>query len=81
MHIPLRMCIACRRHKPKPELLRFGVDRASGLIVRRAASASDGRSVYICPAAECLGRAEKKRIMRRLLKAEESEGLYKIPED
>lgn len=79
MHIPLRMCIACREHKPKRELLRLRT--ANGVVMPDTDKVPIGRGVYICKSEECIRLAEKKRAASRHLKAQPCEGLYRLLED
>ncbi|WP_018466954.1 YlxR family protein [Calidithermus timidus] len=56
-HIPERMCVACRRRRPKRELLRI-VLTAEGPVIDPTGK-KPGRGAYVCPdQAECW--AEKK---------------------
>lgn len=79
MFIPLRMCAACREHKPKAELIRIAA--AGGAAVPDISGRMPGRGVYVCRNADCIRLAEKKRIISRQLKAEPQDGLYRLLED
>lgn len=79
MHIPERMCVACRRHRPKQELLRLKAK--DGAVVPDTDKPATGRGVYICKSAECIKLAEKKRVASRQLKAKPCDGLYRLLED
>jgi predicted RNA-binding protein YlxR (DUF448 family) len=49
---PVRTCIACRRSRPKSELLRLAATpRGIRLDVRQR---GEGRGAYLCPNPECL---------------------------
>jgi predicted RNA-binding protein YlxR (DUF448 family) len=51
-HIPERTCIACRRARPKRELIRLVCPAEREVeIDRRGRSA--GRGAYLCPSLEC----------------------------
>ena len=81
MHIPLRMCAACRAHRPKRELIRLMADEDTGAIVPAADNKATGRGVYICRNAECIRLAQKKRTAQKYLKMKASDDLYKLLED
>jgi predicted RNA-binding protein YlxR (DUF448 family) len=50
---PRRTCVACRRVRPKAELVRL-VRRADGEIV--AQNMGPGRGAYVCPSPDCAER-------------------------
>lgn len=77
---PQRSCIACRRVRPKQELLRV-VRTPRGEIAADPAGKTPGRGAYICPAEECFGMALKQRKFDRALgKRVEEESLARIAE-
>ena len=47
MHIPLRMCIACRQMKPQNELIRFVREINTGNIMLDTDKKLMGRGAYI----------------------------------
>ncbi len=55
-HIPMRSCIACRRQRPKHELIRFVAD-ADGRVECDPDSRKPGRGAYTCPDEKCFGQA------------------------
>ena len=59
MHIPERMCIACRSMKPKNELLR--IVKNGGDVVLDISQRLEGRGAYICKNTECIENARKRR--------------------
>ena len=63
---PVRMCVGCREHAPKKELIRI-VRTPAGEIVADAAGKTPGRGAYICRKADCLARARKSRALERML--------------
>ncbi|MBE9159696.1 YlxR family protein [Nodosilinea sp. LEGE 06152] len=68
-----RRCVSCRRVGPKTEfwrLVRVHPDRTVQL------GDGMGRSAYLCPQADCLRQAQKKRRLGRALKANVPEELY-----
>ncbi|MCE1245591.1 MAG: DUF448 domain-containing protein [Firmicutes bacterium] len=46
-HIPLRMCIVCRKLRPKQELLRMGRSE-DGLLHHDQKRTLKGKGIYIC---------------------------------
>ena len=53
--IPMRMCVGCRQMRPENEIKLDRTGKASG------------RGAYICPAVECLEKAQKIRALERAL--------------
>lgn len=80
-HVPLRMCIVCRRHLPLSELIRMVADKESRMIVPDIHKKKIGRGAYICRNIDCIKKAEKRQIPQRHLKYPVSEELYKLAED
>ena len=64
--IPMRMCVGCRQMRPKKELLRIVRTPENEIRLDRTGKAS-GSGAYICPAAECLEKAQKIRALERAL--------------
>jgi len=71
--IPVRMCLGCREHKPKSELVRV-VKSPEGEISLDKNEKKPGRGAYVCNDTDCLKRVIKTNALARALKA-------KIPED
>ena len=65
-HIPLRTCVACRRVRPKGELLRI-VRTSEGEIRADIAGRLSGRGAYVCPTKSCLTSALKPGKLERVL--------------
>ncbi len=63
---PVRMCVGCRAHEPKKELIRI-VRTPNGEIVADAKGKTPGRGAYICRKAACLEKARKSRALERML--------------
>lgn len=63
---PVRMCVGCREHMPKKELIRI-VRTPAGEIVADAKGKTSGRGAYICRKAACLQKARKSRALERAL--------------
>lgn len=65
-HQPQRSCVACRRAKPKRELLRI-VRGPDGRVSVDPRGKAPGRGAYIGPARECLALALERRAIDRAL--------------
>ena len=74
MHIPERMCIACRSMKPKSELLRLVND--GGNVVLDISQKLEGRGAYICRNRDCINAAKKRRALSRHFKTAVSDEVY-----
>ena len=79
MSEPMRMCVGCREHSPKKELLRI-VRTPSGELVLDAKDKTPGRGVYVCHKKECLQRARKSHALERALNITISEEAYNVLE-
>ena len=66
--IPLRQCLGCREHKPKPELIRV-VRSPEGEVSLDFKGKKPGRGAYLCPDPECLKRVRKSRALERAFSA------------
>ena len=66
--IPLRQCVGCREHRPKPELIRV-VRSPEGEVSLDFKGKKPGRGAYVCPAPDCLKRARKSRALERAFSA------------
>lgn len=64
------MCVACRKRRPKYELLRF-VER-NGVLYFDPLWRAEGRGVNICPDKRCIELAVKRGLLRRALNKEVS---------
>lgn len=62
-HRPYRMCIGCRKARPKDELLRF-VKSDEGQAVFDGDCSRGGRGFYLCPAPACFEQAHRNRKTR-----------------
>ncbi len=74
MHIPQRMCVACRQMKPKSELIKI-VKTDSGAEVDFLQK-KPGRGAYICKDSTCCENARKRRALSRHFKAQIDDGIY-----
>lgn len=57
-----RMCVACRQHADKSELVRF-VKTDGDNVVLDASGKLPGRGVWLHPTAECVAKTKKKRLL------------------
>lgn len=73
--IPMRKCVGCNESKPKKELVRI-VRSPEGDISLDLTGKKSGRGAYICPSAECLGKARKSKRIDRILETAVPDGVY-----
>lgn len=76
VHIPLRMCIACREHKPLQELIRITYNDRTNTPEPDGDIKNTGRGVYVCKDIQCIRKARKKNVLERHLKCESNDTLY-----
>ena len=81
--LPQRSCCACRGKFDKCELVRVvrRPEREGGGIVLDRTGRANGRGVYICPNADCLKLARKKRGLERGLRGQVSDEVYTALEE
>lgn len=65
-HVPVRMCVACRAQKPRPELFRLVRPTGRSDIVADPAGKRAGKGFYLCRNRDCLEKLQKERRLRRL---------------
>ncbi len=65
----LRMCIVCREHSDKKELVRI-VKNKNGEIFLDLTGKANGRGAYICKSKECFLKLKKTRALNRAFKCE-----------
>ena len=66
--IPVRQCLGCREHKPKPDLIRV-VRSPEGEVSLDFKGKKPGRGAYVCHDPECLKKARKSRALERAFSA------------
>lgn len=64
---PERMCVACREHKSKNELMRVVRD-TDGTVRNDTTLKADGRGAYVCKSRKCIETAEKRNLFSRAFK-------------
>ena len=73
--IPVRQCLGCSEHKPKPELLRV-VLSPDGEVSLDFTGKKSGRGAYICRNKKCLAKAQKSHRLEKNLDCEIPEAVY-----
>lgn len=66
--VPVRQCVGCREHKPKPELIRV-VRSPEGEVSLDFKGKKPGRGAYLCPQPECLKKARRSKALERTFSA------------
>lgn len=66
MHVPERMCIACRKMAPKSELLKVVLSGDEALA--DATGKLQGRGAYFCKDIKCIETAQKKKALSKHFK-------------
>ena len=74
MHIPERMCVACRKMKQKSELIR--VVKSDNSVTLDIYQKLGGRGAYICKSNECIDAAKKRRALSKHFKTAVKEEIY-----
>lgn len=64
-HVPVRLCIGCKKRKKKEELVRF-ILTADGSVRVVEGKNKTGRGAYVCQDASCLKLAKKRRYFEPL---------------
>lgn len=78
-HLPTRTCIACRRIKPKQNMIRI-VRRPDGVVEVDESGKANGRGGYLCQHFNCWRYALKKRatLLKRTLRVDFDRDTYMI---
>lgn len=72
------MCVACRKSRPRSDLLRLTVDSQDGVVKLNPGSAKiNGRSAYLCPSSNCLNLALKGTRLKYALEGRKVKGSNK----
>lgn len=72
---PLRMCMGCGEMKPKSELVRI-VRSPEGEVSLDPVGKKPGRGAYLCPSAQCLRAARRKKRIERALDTAIGDAIY-----
>ncbi len=71
----LRMCVCCRNHFDKKELVRV-VKNKEGEIFIDYTGKSNGRGAYICKNRDCFDKLKSKKCLNRAFKCEVPKNVY-----
>ena len=71
VHIPMRMCVGCRKKRKKEEMVRFKTGE-DGILLMDEKKKLNGRGFYLCPDLACLRLAQKKIQVGRVHRIERS---------
>jgi uncharacterized protein len=72
-----RRCISCRLVAPKNHFLRIVREHSTNKVSLHQGM---GRSAYLCPQADCIALAKKKKRLERALKSVISPTIYELME-
>lgn len=75
--IPQRMCLGCREHKDKKELVRV-VRSPEGEVSVDLTGRKNGRGAYICRSKECLRKARKQKAISKALNCEITDEVFEL---
>lgn len=73
--VPVRMCVGCREHKPKKELVRV-VRSPEGDISIDFKGKKSGRGAYLCSNPTCLAKARKTKQLERAFETSIPDEIY-----
>ncbi|MCL6515601.1 YlxR family protein [Alicyclobacillus sp.] len=73
--VPLRKCVGCQEMFPKRSLIRVVLTPEEQILLD-ATGKRNGRGAYLCPKADCLRQARKRKSLERALKHPIPEGVY-----
>lgn len=73
--IPQRMCLGCREHRDKKELVRV-VRSPEGEVSVDLTGRKNGRGAYICRSRDCLKKARKQKAISRALNCEITDEVF-----
>lgn len=73
--IPQRMCLGCREHKDKKDLVRV-VRSPEGEVSVDLTGRKNGRGAYICRSKECLKKARKQKAVSKALNCEITDEVF-----
>ncbi len=73
--IPQRMCIACKTHKDKKDLIRV-VKAQDGSISLDFTGKKSGRGAYICNDIECINKMVKNKLLSKAFETPIDDSVY-----
>lgn len=74
--IPSRMCISCKKMKPKSDMLRVVLMPDHSTYQVDESGKLNGRGAYICNDDNCIQKAIKSKLLNRAFKANVSSEVY-----
>ena len=77
---PQRQCIGCGEMKNKKEMIRV-LKTPEGEFTLDSTGRKNGRGAYVCPSAECLGKAIKSKGLERSFKMASPKEIYEKLEE
>ena len=77
---PQRQCIGCGEMKNKTEMIRV-LKTPEGEFTLDSTGRKNGRGAYVCPSAECLGKAIKSKGLERSFKMAIPKEIYEKLEE
>jgi predicted RNA-binding protein YlxR (DUF448 family) len=77
---PQRQCIGCGEMKNKKEMIRV-LKTPEGEFTLDSTGRKNGRGAYVCPSAECLGKAIKSKGLERSFKMAIPKEIYEKLEE
>ncbi len=78
--IPMRTCVACRRERPKREMMRI-VRTPEGEIDADFSGKLAGRGAYVCPEEGCVLKLGKKKLLAKVFSAPVEDAVYRKIEE
>ena len=76
---PQRMCIVCRTHEEKRQLIRV-VRSPNGMVTVDLTGKANGRGAYICMNKDCFAKSKKTNALGRALKCDIPAEIYETLE-
>ncbi len=73
-HVPSRMCVACRKSKPKQDLIRIIKMHDGSYQADISGKGQGGRGAYVCPNEACISKAKK--IFPKAMRCQMEDALY-----
>jgi predicted RNA-binding protein YlxR (DUF448 family) len=73
--VPSRTCVACRKERPKGQLVRL-VRAADGTVQVDPTGKLNGRGAYLCEDPACWTQAQRRKAVERAFKVSLDEGAW-----
>ncbi|MCI8654672.1 MAG: YlxR family protein [Clostridia bacterium] len=73
--IPQRSCVICRQKKDKNQLIRIVKNKENEISIDETGK-KDGRGAYICHSIECLEKAIKTKVLKKVFEVDIDEKVY-----